>query len=79
MAWSADGRLLWIFRRGEVPAEVSQIELATGKRQLWKKLQPPDASGVYSIGTFRVTPDGRSYFYSYRRTLSQLYTAAGLR
>ena len=79
VAWSADGRLLWIFRRGEVPAEVSQIELATGKRQLWKKLQPPDASGVYSIGTFRVTPDGRSYFYSYRRTLSQLYTAAGLR
>jgi WD40 repeat protein len=79
VAWSADGRSLWIFRRGEVPAEVSQIEIDSERRQLWKKLTPPDSSGVYSISDFRITRDGRAYFYSYKRALSQLYVADGLR
>jgi serine/threonine protein kinase len=79
VAWSSDGRWLWVFRRGEVPAEVSQLELATGQRQLWKKLRPPDASGVYSINDFKMAADGRAYFYSYKRVLSQLYTIDGLR
>lgn len=79
VSWSADGRALWIFRRGQMPAEVSRIDIATGQRQVWKRLSPPDASGVYSITDFRVTPDGRSYFYSYKRVISQLYAAEGLR
>jgi hypothetical protein len=86
VAWSADGRWLWVFRRGEVPAEVSQIEVdtgktevATGKRHLWKKLQPPDSNGVYSITDFRITRDGRTYVYSYKRQLSQLYVVTGVR
>ena len=79
VAWSGDGRWLWVFRRGEVPAEVSRLEIATGRRQLWRKLQPPDRSGVYSINDFKVALDGRAYFYSYKRVLSQLYLVDGLR
>jgi len=79
VSWSADGRSLWIFRRGQVPADVSQIDIASGQRTVWKRLRPPDVSGVYSIQDFRVTPDGRSYFYSYKRVISQLYAADGLR
>jgi WD40 repeat protein len=79
IAWSVDGKWLWVFRRSEVLAEVSRLEIATGRRQLWKQLQPPDATGVYSILNVRVTPDGRAYAYSYKRVLSQLYIANGLR
>jgi Tol biopolymer transport system component len=79
VAWSADGRSLWVFRRGEVPAEVWQLDIATGRRQLWRKLQPPDPDGVYSINDFRVTRDGRAYAYSYKRVVSQLYLARGVR
>jgi tRNA A-37 threonylcarbamoyl transferase component Bud32/WD40 repeat protein len=79
VAWNTDGRSLWLFRRGQVPAEVAQLEIATGQRRVWKKLKPPDASGVYSITDFRITRDGRSYFYSYKRQTSQLYLATGLR
>jgi hypothetical protein len=50
-----------------------------GHRQLWKRLSPPDSSGVYSIAEFKITRDGRAYFYSYKRVLSQLYAADGLR
>jgi serine/threonine protein kinase/Tol biopolymer transport system component len=78
VAWSDDGRWLWVFRRGEVPAEVSRLEIDTGRRQVWKKLTPPDMSGVYSITDFKVTRDGRAYFYSYKRQLSHLYLVSGL-
>ncbi len=78
-AWSADGRSLWVFHRGEMPSEVSLLAVDGGHRQVWKKLSPPDSSGVYSISEFKITKDGASYFYSYKRVLSQLYTADGLR
>ena len=78
-AWTADGRSLWVFRRGEVPAAVYQLEIATGRRHLWKTLVPPDTAGVYSIIEFQITPTGHSYFYSYTRLLSQLYLVRGLK
>jgi WD40 repeat protein len=78
VAWSADGRWLWLFRRGEVPTHVDRLEIATGRREVWKRLLPLDDSGVYSIIEFRVTPTGHSYFYSYTRLLSQLFLVNGL-
>lgn len=79
VAWSADGRSLWLFRRGEVPAHVFQLDIATGRRSLWKTLVPPDAAGVYSIIEFQITPTGHAYAYSYTRLLSQLYLMRGLK
>ena len=79
VAWSADGGSLWLFRRGEVPAHVYRLDIASGKRELWKTLVPPDAAGVYSIIEFCITPAGDSYFYSYTRRLSQLYLVRGLK
>ena len=78
VAWSADGRWIWLFRRGEAPAQVFKLEIATGRRQLWKTLTPSDAAGVYSITDLRITPSGDAYFYSYTQLLSQLYLVEGL-
>ena len=78
-AWSADGKALWVFRRDTVPASVFRVDLASGQRELWKTLTPPDPVGVYSIIQFKVTPAGDGYFYGYTRVLSQLYLAHGLR
>jgi tRNA A-37 threonylcarbamoyl transferase component Bud32/Tol biopolymer transport system component len=79
VAWTADGQSLWVFRRGEVPAPVVQLNLTTGQRRPWKSLVPPDAAGVYSIIEFRITPKGDAYAYSYSRLLSQLYQVRGLK
>jgi dipeptidyl aminopeptidase/acylaminoacyl peptidase len=79
VAFSSDGRSLWLFRRGEVPAHVEQLDIASGERRPWKTLAPSDVNGVYSIIEFQITPDGKSYFYSYTRLLSQLYLVTGLR
>ena len=52
VAFSADGRFLWLFRRGEVPGHVHQLDVHSGKRTLWQTLEPPDtAGGVTSIAS----------------------------
>jgi dipeptidyl aminopeptidase/acylaminoacyl peptidase len=79
VAWNADGRSLWVFRRGEMPAQIYRVDVATGQRQLWRTVVPSDPVGVYSLIDFEITPDGRSYFYTYRRALSELYEVRGLR
>jgi Tol biopolymer transport system component len=79
IAWSADGRALWLFRRGEVPTRVDRLDIITGRREPWKTLLPPDSAGVYSIIEFRVTPTGHSYFYTYIRLLSQLFLVTGMK
>ena len=79
IAWSDDGQWLWVFHRGKVPAPLYKLNIATGQRQLWRTLVPSDAAGMYSVTEAAITPDGRSYFYSYRRLLSQLYLVRSLR
>jgi len=71
--WTADGRSLFVYRLGEIPAKVYRLDLATGHKQFWKQLVPPDTSGVTEITEIMITPDGRSYVYEYARTLSDLY------
>lgn len=41
--------------------------------------EPPDKAGVSSIIEFQITPDGKSYVYSYTRLISQLYLVRGLK
>ena len=79
VSFSADGRSLWVFRRGEVPVNVFQVEIGSGRRTLWKTLMPPDPDGVYAITNLQVTPTGDAYFYGYARVLSELYVVSGLR
>ena len=77
--WSADGRSIYVFRFGEIPARVFQLELSSGHRKLWKELVPADAAGIDTIRGITITPDARSYVYGYIRTLSDLYLVEGLK
>jgi eukaryotic-like serine/threonine-protein kinase len=77
--WAADGRSLWVFRRDEVPARIHRLDLATGRRELWRTVSPADPAGVFSVTNFLVTADGRSYAYSFSRVLSDLYVVEGVR
>jgi eukaryotic-like serine/threonine-protein kinase len=79
ITWSADGRGLYIYRRGELPAQVYRLEIETGQKKLWKQLMPSDPAGVNIIWPIWVTPEGKSYVYGYRRYLSDLYLVEGLK
>jgi hypothetical protein len=77
--WSSDGKSLYVYRPGEFPAKVTNLDLTTGKRTLWRSLAPADPAGVSQIGPIVMTPDGKSYIYGYHRVLSDLYIVEGLK
>jgi eukaryotic-like serine/threonine-protein kinase len=79
ISWNQDGRSIYLYRSGEVPAKVYQLELATGKRTLWKQIIPVDPTGVSTIGPIQMTPDGKTYVYGFHRTLGDLYLVEGLK
>ncbi len=76
--WTTDGRSLYVLRAG-MPARIDVLDVATGARRLWKELTPPDPAGVLAIGPVLVTPDGKSWVYSYRRVLDDLFLVTGLK
>jgi hypothetical protein len=78
-SFSADGRSLLVRRRGEVPARIMLLDIGSGKKDLWKELMPPDPAGVITISPVYVTPDWKSYAYSYQRSLADLYVVEGLK
>jgi Tol biopolymer transport system component/predicted Ser/Thr protein kinase len=77
--WSQDARSIYLYRTGEVPAKVYRLELATGKKTVWKQIAPLDPTGVSTIGPILMTPDGKTYVYGFHRTLGDLYLVEGLK
>ncbi len=77
--WSQDAHSIFLYRTGEVPAKVYRLELATGKKTVWKEIAPLDPTGVSTIGPILMTPDGKTYVYGFHRTLGDLYLVEGLK
>jgi hypothetical protein len=75
--WDAESSHLYIWDR-RFPARITLVNPWTGERKLWLETQPPDPSGVL-YGNFFITPDGKTYAYRFRRVLTTLFLAEGLR
>ncbi len=74
--WSSDGRSLYV-RQG-LPLKVFRLDLATGKRELWREFATAETA-LSKLYYFAMTPDGRSYAYSAFSMPSDLYLVTGLR
>jgi eukaryotic-like serine/threonine-protein kinase len=77
--WTPMGNSLYVFRRGELPAQIMRLDLATGRKERVLELMPPDPAGIVEIVSVRLTPDAASYAYSYHRILSDLLLVEGLK
>lgn len=78
-SWSADGRSIYVISRGQIPAQVFRVEVATGQRTAWRSLEPADAAGIDTIRGVLISSDDKTYVYGYSRTLSDLYLVQGLK
>ena len=77
LQWSADGK--YVYSGVNYPeSSLWRIDLATGERQLWKRITPTDPVGAYTIYVVSVTPDGKSFATQYVRSLDQLYLVEGV-
>ena len=79
LRFSPDDKAVYLWKRGDVPARVTRLEVATGKREIWKDLLPADPAGIERISNVLISPDARSYAYCYARLLSDLFVVEGLR
>jgi serine/threonine protein kinase len=77
--WSADGGSLYSTPDTDIPMRIQKFDLATGQSQPWRQLAPSDRAGVQSIESPLVTPDGRTYAYTYVRLIGDLYLAEGVK
>ena len=79
ITFSADGKGLYIYQPGELPARVYRLDLQSGQRTLWKELMPYDPAGVENIGPILMTPDAKTLVFGYHRMLADLYLVEGLK
>jgi hypothetical protein len=79
LRFSRDGRHVFFYQPGQIPARVMRLDLEDGGREPWLELAPGDRSGVLAVNPVLLTSDGRGYVYGYRRVLSELYSVTGLR
>ncbi|HEY2796542.1 MAG TPA: hypothetical protein VGK26_01520, partial [Thermoanaerobaculia bacterium] len=78
--FSPEGRSLYVLARGNGAAcAIERLDLATGRREPWRAITPPDPVGVYAVPRLLLSADGASYVYAYVRLLDDLYLVDGLR
>jgi Tol biopolymer transport system component len=75
--WTAEGRGLYVASFRSPPFTVYRVDLATGRREPVRSFTPADGAGVLNIGPALLSADGKSYVYSYRRILDDLYVVTG--
>lgn len=59
--------------------ELQRLDETTGRKALWKRIAPPDTTGVTNVQHFAITPDWNAYAYGYMWRQSDLFIAEGLR
>ena len=76
--FTGDGRAVFVYRMGEVPARVCRVEVATGKRDELRSLAPSDRAGLLWVSPIALTADGEHIAFSSGRVLSELFEVRGL-
>jgi hypothetical protein len=81
VGWRADNQSLYVRprRAGDMSTPVWIVDIATGKRSLWKEIRPSQPIDFRYDLHLHITPDGRAYAYNFSLQLSDLYLAQGLR
>ena len=73
-----DGKRILVRHRG-VPAKIERVFLDSSRREEVRQISPSDPAGVQEIISVHFSADGKSYAYSYFRTLSDLWVVDGLK
>jgi hypothetical protein len=77
LGWIENGLL--VSKDPQAGGLVFRLDPATGRTETWADIQPQDPAGIMNmdLATLVVTPDGRSYGYTWHRANSDLYLVEG--
>jgi hypothetical protein len=76
--FSADGRSLFLAKRGERPPAIWRMDLARGSMEIWRVIPLPDLAATVFEESIQITHDGASVAYSLRTRHDELYVVHGL-
>jgi len=77
--WSEDGKAVFVFTRGVLPAPIIRIDLETGERKIVREITPSDPTGVGGLTVARMALDGSAIAYSFPQSMGDLYVIGGLK
>jgi eukaryotic-like serine/threonine-protein kinase len=77
IAWSRDGRAIYVQQGFQAPATVERIELATGRRSSVGRLAPEGVGAITALYVMDWADDGRSYAYYFTSLPSTLFEVRG--
>ncbi|HKN32916.1 MAG TPA: winged helix-turn-helix domain-containing protein [Terriglobales bacterium] len=78
LGWTTDGKSIYAAGIGETENSVFVIDVASGRRQLFRTFSPLDKAGLTYLGPPTITADGRYYAYSYNRQISEMFVVEGI-
>ena len=82
LRWTADGEHIFLSHPApdgpKFRWRLYRLNVRTGRRDFLKEVGPVDPVGV-QMTRIAITPDGKSYAYSYQRDVSNLYMVKGLK
>jgi hypothetical protein len=80
LRWSSSADEIFILEpeRDQTTAAVVRVNISTGERIPWLTIHTLDCVGVNVLRWLDITPDGRSYAYTYQQDLCDLYVLDGL-
>src|SRR5450631_754073 len=72
--WTPDGKSVYVMSsRSEQLAQVSKVDVTTGKLERWKTFEVGVGAGVSDTGPPQFSADGSAYAYVYAQALSNAY------
>lgn len=77
--WSADGGSFYVYEWARVPVQLYEVVVASGARHFVREIAAANASPLYGVIQLLLTPDAKSYAYTYPRTSSELFLVDGLK
>ena len=78
VGFDAAGTGLFVASR-DLPLKIVRYDIASGRREPWMDIHVSDPAGIVQLNTVVLTPDGKSYAYTFFRMLSRLYVVRGLK
>jgi hypothetical protein len=63
----------------DAPLKITRYDIASGRLEPWREIAVADPAGFMNFRKVVLTPDGKSYAYTFWRALSRLYVVSGLK
>jgi eukaryotic-like serine/threonine-protein kinase len=77
--WHGDSENVFVSHPDGINVQIYNLNLATGKRQLWTVFSPQDKTALAGHSIVYITPDGAHFGYQAQRVYSTVFLAKGLR